>query len=111
MGKYEVYDDCSGENTFAKRKSITEFYKFIDEWRIAVKNDVRKKGIGSQMLRNVISYCKGNNINILNLEVRSSNIAGHRLYEKFGFEKVGERKKYYSDNNEDAYLYTLIIEG
>jgi ribosomal-protein-alanine N-acetyltransferase len=28
------------------------------------------------------------------------------LYLKYGFEKVGLRKAYYSDNNEDAYIMT-----
>jgi len=40
------------------------------------------------------------------LEVRLSNETAQKLYEKFGFEKVGFRKAYYSDNKEDALIMT-----
>ena len=38
------------------------------------------------------------------LEVRASNIAAQKLYREFGFRINGIRKKYYSDNGEDAYI-------
>ena len=40
------------------------------------------------------------------LEVRLSNLAARRLYEKYGFRPVGIRPRYYSDNNEDALIMT-----
>jgi ribosomal-protein-alanine N-acetyltransferase len=40
------------------------------------------------------------------LEVRLSNVAARRLYEKYGFRPVGLRPRYYSDNNEDALIMT-----
>ena len=40
----------------------------------------------------------------ITLEVRVSNLAAQALYEKYGFKKVGVRKRYYTDNNEDAYV-------
>lgn len=41
------------------------------------------------------------------LEVRPSNWAARRLYDKFGFEQVGRRKNYYSSPKEDALLFNL----
>jgi len=41
------------------------------------------------------------------LEVRHGNLAARALYRMFGFEEVGIRKKYYSDNGEDAILMNL----
>jgi ribosomal-protein-alanine N-acetyltransferase len=38
------------------------------------------------------------------LEVRRSNTAARRLYEKYGFTAAGERRGYYSDNGEDAII-------
>ena len=38
------------------------------------------------------------------LEVRISNLPAQRLYRKYGFEVVSRRRRYYSDNNEDAYI-------
>jgi ribosomal-protein-alanine N-acetyltransferase len=40
----------------------------------------------------------------ITLEVRDSNTAARNLYEKLGFVSVGRRKRYYSDNNEDAII-------
>ena len=42
----------------------------------------------------------------MTLEVRLSNLAARRLYEKFGFRPVGIRPRYYSDDNEDALIMT-----
>jgi ribosomal-protein-alanine N-acetyltransferase len=36
------------------------------------------------------------------LEVRESNAAAIRLYERFGFRAAGHRRRYYQDNGEDA---------
>jgi [ribosomal protein S18]-alanine N-acetyltransferase len=40
------------------------------------------------------------------LEVRRSNVSAQALYEKYRFLKVGTRKRYYSDNHEDAIIMT-----
>lgn len=45
----------------------------------------------------------------LSLEVRVSNSRAIALYESYGFEKKSNRKDYYADNHEDAYL--MIKEG
>ena len=63
-----------------------------------------KKGIASSLLSNIYSFCINNGIIKILLEVRKSNIIAQNLYEKQGFKKISERKKYY-DNIEDAYIY------
>ena len=42
------------------------------------------------------------------LEVRLSNLAARRLYEKYGFRPVGLRPRYYSDDHEDALIMTTL---
>ena len=42
--------------------------------------------------------------NWLTLEVRVSNEPAQALYRKYGFTVHGVRKRYYSDNNEDALI-------
>ena len=49
-------------------------------------------------------------MSILTLEVRQSNIAAQGLYRKYGFEEIGVRKRYYSDNNEDAVIMTKNLK-
>jgi len=40
----------------------------------------------------------------MTLEVRVSNETAQKLYRKYGFAEEGVRPRYYSDNNEDAYI-------
>ena len=48
---------------------------------------------------------------LVTLEVRMSNRAAQKLYAKLGFVEVGERRRYYNDNGEDALLMTLFLES
>ena len=54
----------------------------------------------------VVERAKQLNIDIMTLEVRQSNYKAQGLYKKYGFEVIGTRKRYYSDNNEDALIMT-----
>ncbi len=73
---------------------------------IAVHPQYRNKGIASTLLEEMIDFAKNKNLEFITLEVRESNIKAIKLYEKYGFLKVGSRKNYYSDNNETALLMT-----
>ena len=44
---------------------------------------------------------------MVTLEVRVSNTVAKNLYHKYGFVIVGQRPRYYRDNNEDADLMTV----
>lgn len=84
----------------------------IDEGHItniAVKKEFRDMKVGSHLLKALIELSKERNITSMTLEVRESNIAAQRLYEKYGFKEVGLRKAYYSDNNEDAMIMWLTF--
>jgi len=44
---------------------------------------------------------------MMTLECRVSNEAALALYRKYGFQQVGRRPQYYSDNREDALILTI----
>ncbi len=44
------------------------------------------------------------------LEVRRSNTAGLALYRRVGFDQIGIRKGYYSDNGEDAIVMSKRLD-
>ena len=67
---------------------------------IAVSENLRSGGIGSILIKKMIEVCGGTTF--IALEVRKSNKSARRLYEKFGFVTLGERKGYY--NGEDAII-------
>ncbi len=76
---------------------------------IAVMSQSRRSGVGTRVLELMIGEAKQRGAEIMFLEVRVSNLAAIKLYEKFGFMPIGVRKNYYSDNNEDALIMTLEI--
>ena len=71
---------------------------------VAVHPDYRGKGFGTELFARLIEEVKLNGVTAITLEVRPSNKAAIRLYEKFGLQSVGRRKGYYIDNNEDALI-------
>ncbi len=76
---------------------------------IAVDPAFRRLGIGSLLLDDLIAYAKAQGIQALTLEVRVSNAPAISLYESKGFIAEGRRKRYYSDNNEDALIMWLRL--
>ena len=78
-------------------------------YNVAVEKSSRKKGAGSALIQTLVNYGKKNGFAFLTLEVRESNTAARSLYSSFGFIKVGERKKYYSDPVDNAVLMTLYF--
>ncbi len=69
---------------------------------LAVAPDFRKRGLGLEMMEYCLEFARKKGAALATLEVRESNEAAKRLYEKCGFIIVAIRKKYYSDNQEDA---------
>lgn len=78
-----------------------------DIMNIVVKNNFRKKGIGSLFLQQLIDLSKTLNITSISLEVNEKNIAAISLYKKFNFKEIGIRKKYYNNNNAILMIKTL----
>ena len=87
-------------------------YTIVDEAsivNIAVLDEYRKKGYGSAILEKFINYCKETNVKKIMLEVRKGNIGAIKLYQKYGFEVVGESPKHYSCPVEDALLMNKLL--
>jgi len=69
---------------------------------IAVDPIYRGRGIGELLLLGLIDRAKQIGARWLTLEVRMSNRVAQRLYQKYTFKEMGIRRRYYSDNGEDA---------
>ncbi len=74
---------------------------------IAVDPAWRRRGVGEQMLRELLRQATARHATTVTLEVRVSNVGAQALYRKYGFEVVGQRKAYYQDNREDALIMTI----
>jgi [ribosomal protein S18]-alanine N-acetyltransferase len=69
---------------------------------LAINPLFRKRGLGGQIIDQCMKYAFKRGARLATLEVRESNETAQRLYEKCDFRVVAIRKKYYSDNQEDA---------
>jgi ribosomal-protein-alanine N-acetyltransferase len=81
----------------------------VDEAHIttfAVHPAWRRQRVGERLLLAFLDLARDRHAREATLEVRLSNLAARRLYEKYGFRPVGLRPRYYSDNNEDALIMT-----
>lgn len=76
---------------------------------IAVHPRYRGKGLSKRLMNAVFCFSEENTLGSLTLEVRESNITAQNLYSKYGFKKIGRRRRYYSDNKEDAVIMTAKL--
>lgn len=73
---------------------------------IAVLPQYRRKGIASALIESCIDIATEKNLSFISLEVRKSNFAAIKLYEKYGFKVMGERKNFYECPTENALVMT-----
>lgn len=71
---------------------------------LAVHPDYRRQGLGQALLVAMLQSAWSRELKWVTLEVRASNQAAIALYQRFGFQEAGRRKRYYQDNGEDALI-------
>ena len=87
------------------------FWLLVDEAHIctiAVHLDWQGRGLGELLLIALLDRSMELGASVATLEVRVSNQVAQDLYHKYGFEIVSRRKRYYTNNNEDAYIMTTL---
>lgn len=77
---------------------------------IGVAKEYQKQGIASNLLKTMIENAKSIGAKRMLLEVKVNNNPALKLYEKFGFTKMGLRKRYYMPEGIDAYTMCAQIE-
>lgn len=102
--KYLVYEKDSTVIGFIGAMTVLDEADILN---IAIDSSMRGNGYGKELLSEMLSYLKQNNINIVNLEVRSSNKVALELYLSCGFVEIAVRKNYYSNPKEDARILQL----
>ncbi len=75
---------------------------------VAICPDERGKGLGKKLTRAILQAAADSGARVMELECRKSNLPAQRLYRALGFQRVGERKGYYTDTGEDALLYVHL---
>ena len=81
-------------------------------YSVAVAPDAAGRGFGPALLAAAEGAARRHGANRLRLEVRSSNVAARRLYERAGFAVLDERPGYYDDGEAAVrYQKPLLVAG
>jgi len=78
---------------------------------LAVHRDFRRRGLATRLLREALRFARQEGCAVALLEVRPSNAQAVRLYRSEGFEAIGRRPRYYSDNGEDALVMAARLRS
>jgi ribosomal-protein-alanine N-acetyltransferase len=73
---------------------------------VASHPQLRRTGIGELLVAEAMDLARERGAEHVTLECRVSNTPAQTLYEKYGFLRAGIRKRYYTDNGEDAVIMT-----
>ena len=90
--------------------SITKgerYSKHVGDLGIAIRNGFRDVGIGTEMLKNLISQAEKIGLKMLTLTVFSTNKRAKHVYEKVGFKETGRKPKFIYKNGE--YIDEVIM--
>ncbi len=76
----------------------------LEVHKICVRKDLRKSGVASMLMAEMIRCSCREDVSFCTLEVGRSNEGAKRLYEKFGFEVTDVRRQYYAETGDDAMI-------
>jgi ribosomal-protein-alanine N-acetyltransferase len=83
------------------------FWLVVDEVHInnvALRPGYRGRGLGTALMRRVLTEGRRLGAVRATLEVRASNEGAMRFYQALGFAEAGRRPRYYTDPQEDAVI-------
>lgn len=103
MEEHSKYIVAKVDNEIVGFAGIKIILDEADIMNIVTRVDKRGNGIGSLLLKNLIDLASILNCVCINLEVNETNIPAIHLYEKYHFNRIGLRKKYYN-NTDNAIL-------
>ena len=95
---------CASLNRLPRRM------KHRGDFAISVAKDYWNRGIGSQLLENIIAFARENDFEIIDLQVRSDNKSAIHLYEKYGFKKIGEHSAFFKIGDENISFDIMCLE-
>ena len=116
LGDFKRFTQSSNIKIIKKRNCIailglTDIE--IEIYFIGVKEKFRGKGLGKELLKNVVSFSKDYRASTIILEVGVNNKPAKNIYHSFNFEECGVRKNYYRIRpgfRQDALIMRLSLE-
>lgn len=78
---------------------------------LAVRPDVRRRGVGQQLITKIISKLRTGQRTEVGLEVRETNLAAQLFFRRLGFQAIRVLKDFYEDTVEDAYSMEYSLDA
>ena len=75
---------------------------------MAVDENYRQQGVAYAMMQSMEELARQKDVDAFFLEVRESNLAAQKLYEKMGYSNIGKRKRFYERPVEDAIIMSKM---
>jgi ribosomal-protein-alanine N-acetyltransferase len=76
----------------------------------SVRPDVRRRGVGQQMVNKLVGKLSRRGRNRIVLEIRETNLAAQMFFKNLDFKAVSVLRDYYDDTVEDAYVMQYRFE-
>ena len=110
LGKYQIWLMFEGEQQVGH--GVVQI--ILDEahlLNITVKPESQGRGLGLKLLEHLMSIAYANKARECFLELRDSNTAAFKLYERYGFNEIGRRRDYYPavGGREDAVVMACTL--
>lgn len=86
---------------------LASFWAILEEAHItllAIHPDFQGQGLGKSLLNHLLAEIYNKDLKRATLEVAANNFKALNLYQQFGFQEAGRRKKYYQKTGEDALI-------
>jgi ribosomal-protein-alanine N-acetyltransferase len=102
------------ENQSDQVAGFITFWIIANEFQlhnIAVRWNFRRKGIAARLFLAMIQEALDQGAYTGTLEVRNSNEAARKMYEKFGCRVTTVRSSYYSETKENALIMAVKLKG
>ncbi len=90
---------------------LAQLFDHSEICNIVVARRCLSKGVGQELIQTCIRVSEKLGLSRMLLEVRQSNERAIRFYEKNGFHRIAERKDYYTDPREDAWVMERTIQA
>ena len=110
LGKYHIWLMFEGEQQVGH--GVVQI--ILDEahlLNITVKPESQGRGLGLKLLEQLMSIAYKHEARECFLELRDSNTAAFKLYERYGFNEIGRRRDYYPavGGREDAVVMSCTL--
>ena len=111
-----VVDESAAADTAEKQPVVRGYAGFwydgddAEIMTIGVGRQFQRQGIAASLMEALIARAREQGAQRMLLEVRVDNTPALALYERFGFARMGLRKRYYQPEGIDAYTMSLDLE-